>query len=284
MGMSQFKQLTDWAISMVQEGNVDYALSELNNKINQGNSDAYGVLGAFYIYGVGVDIDVNRGLDLLQQSINMGNGDAAYEMAQLYHGQDNILTRNEYKEREYLEIGANLGNGQCCVPLSYSYMNGEGVPKDDYKAYRYAKTASEQGIPDGMMNYAICLAEGIGTSPNPFEAVRWFKEFLNYEPENEFAMLEITQCLADPYEMYGIVPSHDMLQEAYYYCCKAVEKGNVEAHLICGWFYEMGKVVPQDYETAHRFIQIAADNGHEFAKEHLKVYMKNIYGQYYIPN
>ena len=284
MGMSVFKQLSDWAIDMINENRVEEAINELNSKISQGNAEAYGVLGAFYIYGVGVYPDINRGMDLLATSVNMGCGDAAYELANFYHGADNMINRDSQKEMFYLEKGAQLGNSKCCVPLSYNYLFGDGVPKDEYKGCHYAQIAAEDGNPDGMMNYGICFMEGLGTNKNPYEAAKWFRNALNYYPDDENAILNMVICLADPYELYGIVPSQDMLQEAFYYCGKAVEKGNIEAHLICAWFYEEGKVVPQDFETAHKFTQIAADNGNEFAREHLKAFMKNIYGQYYIPN
>lgn len=51
----------------------------------------------------------------------------------------------------------------------------------------------------------------------------------------------------DPYERYSIRATGEMLNEAFYHARKALEKGNVEAHLIKGWFYEKGEVVQQDF-------------------------------------
>ena len=136
------------------------------------------------------------------------------------------------------------------------------------------------GNATGMINAAICYDDGLGTNPDPYAACHWYKEYLNFEPEDDFVMLRIALCLADPYERFGIRTTGEMLNEAFYY---ALEKGNVEAHLIVGWFYEKGEVVPQDFDMAHKYIQIAADNGEETAQRHLQDFRKNIYGNYYIP-
>ena len=43
-----------------------------------------------------------------------------------------------------------------------------------------------------------------------------------------------------------------------------------------------GEIVKQDFEKAYKYVKIAADNGNEIARNHLRVFRKNLYGNYFI--
>lgn len=111
----------------------------------------------------------------------------------------------------------------------------------------------------------------------------WYREVLNHEPENTFCMYRLAVCLADPFEEFNLHPGYGMLEEAYFWACKGVEKGDLDCHMLVAWFYEMGNVVNHDYDMAYKYFRIAADNGHEMSAELIKRYRKNIFGNYYIP-
>lgn len=115
------------------------------------------------------------------------------------------------------------------------------------------------------------------------QAAHWYREVLNHEPENTFCMYRLAVCLADPFEEFNLHPGYGMLEEAYFWACKGVEKGDLDCHMLVAWFYEMGNVVNQDYDMAYKYFRIAADNGHEMSAELIKRYRKNIFGNYYIP-
>ncbi len=283
MGMSSYEELCDISIDLLKEGRWDEAYDELIRREANGDKDAVAVLAQFYLYGVGITKDVETAIELLNKAVAMGSADAAWKLGLIYYNNDHGVPVNKHKAVEFFEKGAQGGNVDCCGVLADCYMRGDGVLEDPAKAFHYAMIAAKAGNSTGMISAAICYDDGIGTGPDPLAACHWYKEYLNYEPEDDFVMLRIALCLADPYERYGVNATDEMLNEAFYYTSKAVEKGNVEAHLIIGWFYERGKVVQQDFDLAHRYVQIAADNGHKFAKEHLQAFRKNIYGNYYIP-
>ena len=283
MGMSNYQELSDRSIALVNDGKWDEAFDELKRLEANDDKDAVAVLAQFYLYGVGIAKDVETALELLNKAVSMGSPDAAWELGLLYYNNDVGVPVNKYKAVEIFEKGAQGGNADCCGALADCYMRGEGVSRNDAKAFEYAMIAAKAGNPTGMINVAICYDDGLGTNQDPSAACYWYKEYLNYEPDDDFAMLQAALCLADPYERFNLRPTGEMLNEAFYYISKAVEKGNIEAHLIAGWFYEKGEVVPQDFDLAHKYVQLAADNGHEFAKEHLNVFRKNLYGNYYIP-
>ncbi len=283
MGMSTYESLSEKSLALIEAGRWDEAFDELKRRQAENDKDAIAVLAQFYIYGIGVAKDIELAIELFEEAINLGSGDAAWELAMLYYQNDAGVPVNKYKAFEKFSKGASLGNDKCCGALSECYLRGEGTSVNESKALEYALMAAKSGNPTGMINAAICYDDGLGTSPDPYAACHWYKEYLNYEPEDDFVMLRIALCLADPYERYGLRTTGDMLNEAFYYASKALEKGNVEAHLIVGWFYEKGEVVQQDFDLAHKYVEIAANNGDETAQNHIQHFRKNIYGNYYIP-
>lgn len=283
MAMSNYQELTEKAIALIDDGRWDEAFDELIRREAENDRDAIAVLAQFYLYGVGVAKDVELAVELLKKAVDMGSADAAWELGRIYYDNDFEFPTDKHKAVEMFEKGAQEGNEKCYGALLVCYLDGEGVPVNEAKAFEYAKKAAKAGNETGMLYTAICYEDGLGTNADPYAACHWYKEYLNFDPEDDAVMLRIALCLADPYERFGIRPTYEMLQEAYYYASKALEKGNVEAHLIVGWFYEKGEVVPKNFDLAHKFIEIAANNGNEVAQQHLKIFRKSIYGNYYIP-
>ena len=282
MGMSTYQELTDRALEYINSGNWEDAYEMLKQKETANDKDAIAVLASFYLLGIGVAKDGERAVELFNKAIEMGSADAAFELGFVYYDNDAGIPLNRYKMVELLEKGAQGGHEGCFAALSSIYLNGDGVPADHQKAFQYAMLAAKAGHSTGMLNAAVCYEDGIGTGADPYAASHWYKEYLNYEPNEVFVMTRIAICLADPGERFRNRPTGEMLNEAFYYASKAVEAGDVEAHFVIGWFYEKGEIVQQNYELAHKYIEIAADNGSEGAREYLKRFKKNIFGQYYV--
>ena len=283
MGMSNYQELTERAIALVNDDRWDEAFDDLKRREADGDKNAVAVLAQFYLYGVGIAQDEEYAVELFNKAIEMGSPDAAWELGLLYYKNDIGFPTSISKAVELFEKGAQGGNENCYGALSECYLRGDESIIDEGKAFQYALMAAKAGNATGMINAAICYDDGLGTKSDPFAACHWYKEYLNFDPEDDFAMLRIALCLADPYQQYGIQTTGEMLNEAFYYAGQALERGNVEAHLIIGWFYERGEVVPQDFDLAHKYIQLAADNGNEIAQRHLLDFRKNLYGYYCIP-
>jgi len=280
MGMSPYGQLSDKIVNQINAGHWEDAYAGLKVMESEGNAAAVAVLAQFYLFGIGVARDTEYAVELFERAIDMGCGEAAWELGKQYYDHDSELVQDRTKAAAIFKKGADLGDAGCLGALSQCCLNDEDYPK----AFDYAMKAAKLGNAKGIYNAAICYDGGLGTNRDPGAAYHWYKEYLNYEPDNDLVMLRIALCLADPYESYGVHPTEDMLNEAFYYAGRAVEKGNIEAHLIVGWFYERGEVVPCDYDMAHKYIQIAADHGNEIAGEHLKIFRKTVFGNYFIPN
>ncbi len=73
------------------------------------------------------------------------------------------------------------------------YLNGDGVPKDTEKAFKYAKISAEQGVkdgyPNGMYNYGYFLFNGLGTKRDYKKAFNAFKKASDMGIQKHHSML-----------------------------------------------------------------------------------------------
>ena len=283
METSNYKSIISWALELIDSGRWYEAFDNLKRRQLQNDKDAIAVLSQFYLYGIGVTKDIQLGIELLEQAISLGSAEAAWELGLLYCENDEGINTNMYKAVEIFNKGAALGNENCYGALSECYLYGEGTPVDEEKAFEYGLLAAKAGNVMGMLNVAMCYEDGLGTKQDAQMAYGWYKEYLNYKPSDDFAMLRVAICLADPYGSYDIDSSIEKLNEAFDYANKSMKLGNPEACLIVGWFYEKGEIVQQDFDMAHKYIEIAANKGNEVAYHHLQDFRKNVYGKYYIP-
>lgn len=283
MGLSKYEELNQQCINLIKDGRWEDAYENIKSLADQGNKDAIATLAHFYLYGVGIVKDFDYGINLIDKAIELGSSDAALELGELYYDNKIGFPTNSTLAFEYFEKCAHLGGEGSYWQLARCYLYGVGTDTNEEKAFDYSMKSAKAGDPNGFLYAAMCYEDGIGTAQDPFAACHFYKEILNYEPEDDFVMLRIAICLADPYGRFGFNATEDMLNEAFHFASKSLELGNVEAHLIIGWFYEKGDIVPQDFNMAYKYIKIAAENGNEVAKNHLQDFRKNIFGNYYIP-
>ena len=69
MGMSNYQELTDRSIAMINDGRWDEAFDDLKRREANGEKDAVAVLAQFYLYGVGIARDVEYAVELLNLSL-----------------------------------------------------------------------------------------------------------------------------------------------------------------------------------------------------------------------
>lgn len=282
MGMSKYSELYDQVMQYLNARDWESAYSLIKNGETQGDGNATAILAEFYIHGVGVPEDVETGIALLEKAISLGCMEAADTLGSLYLVGEKV-PRDDEKGISYIAKAAELGDSLSMGKLATAYLNGDGVAQDYAKSLEWGMKAAKLGDKNGMEIVAILYDDGLGVYRDPMQAAHWYRECLQQEPDNTFYIYRLALCLSDPFEDFDLHPDSAMLEEAYSWACKGVEKGDLDCHMLVGWFYETGNVVNQDYETAYKYFKIAADNGHEFSAELIKRYRKNIFGNYYIP-
>lgn len=282
MGMSKYDELVTQVLNYLDNRDWDSAYSLLKNKELQGDAAAIAVLGEFYINGIGIPEDVEMGIEMLKKAIDAGCAEATGTLATLYLQGEKVPT-NERLAINYIQQGADMGNAVAMGKMASVYLYGNYGVQDNRIALEWAQKAAKLGDPLGMECLAVIYDDGIGVYRDPMQAAHWYREILERDPENTFCMYRLAVCLADPFEDFNLHPDYGMLEEAYSWACKGVEKGDLDCHMLIAWFYEMGNVVNQDYGMAYKYFKIAADNGHEMSAELIKRYRRNIFGNYYLP-
>ena len=282
MGMSKYAELYNRVMSYLDDRDWESAYSLVKNRDLQGDADATAILAEFYIHGVGIPEDVETGIELLEKAIAGGCSEAADSLGTLYWSGDKVPCDNR-KGISYLMKAAEMGNSRSMGKLANAYFSGRGVPEDYSKALEWGMKAAKLGDINGMEIIAVLYDDGLGVYRDPMQAAHWYRECLQQEPDNTFYLYRLVVCLADPFEDFNLHPDDSMLEEAFTWASKGVEKGDLDCHMMVAWFYETGKVVDQDFSMAYKYFKIAADNGHEMSMELIKRYRRNIFGNYYLP-
>lgn len=156
----RYDDLTDYVLEKIHAGECDIAFHELENNVSQGDADSLALLGGFYIYGIGVDTDIQQGINMLEKSVQMECGDACYELWKIYSGEDQIVRTDYDIAINYLRKGMELGNSKCYGDMGCCYLNGEYVVKNPKLGYDYSKIAAEDGVPyPGFCRKEYCNVE-----------------------------------------------------------------------------------------------------------------------------
>lgn len=282
MGISKYDELYNRVMNYLDAENWESAFSLVKNGDSQGDENATAILAEFYLHGVGIPEDVETGIALLEKSISMGCKEAADTLGTIYMVGEK-LPLDEKKGVSYFIKASEMGSSLSMAKLANAYLDGDGIAQDYVKALEWGQKAAKLGEKKGMEIVAILYDDGLGVYRDCMQASYWYRECLQRDPENTFYMYRIAVCLADPFEVFNIHPSNEMLEEAYSWACKGVEKGDLDCHMLVAWFYETGNFVSQDFEMAYKYFKIAADNGHESSADLLKRYRRNIFGNYYLP-
>lgn len=136
---------------------------------------SYG-LGRAYLFGDGVEQDLERGSRLLILAVESHpeNMDAQFLVGRAYRNGWGIPVDAPTAFR-HLKIAADAGDGRAQWNLGMMLLNGEGVGKDEVAARRYVAAAAEGGNLDGMISMAVMLALGEGGAVNSAQARTWYE-------------------------------------------------------------------------------------------------------------
>lgn len=121
---------------------VDYAKAMYwyTKAANQGYGKALNNLAYLYLDGKGTEKNVNKGIDLLEQAYNAGHMFSAQNLALIYYYGD-YVPKDWNKVFEWADKAWDKGKYLLSARLlANCYMNGNGVLRDDKKAYDLVKT------------------------------------------------------------------------------------------------------------------------------------------------
>ena len=156
-------------------------------------------------------------------------------------------------------VAAKQGDADAQNNLAINYANGSGVPEDDAEAVRWFRLAAEQGNATAQYNLGNVYANGWGVPEDQVEAKRWFRLAAEQGDAGAQHTLGLMYAIGHGLmEANGVLTDTEDDAEAVRWFRLAAEQGNATAQYNLGLMYMNGEGVPQDYETAHVWLNLAA--------------------------
>lgn len=230
----------------------------------QNDAIATNNLGSLYFNGIGTDRDVKMALKLFERAAELGNDDAAVNLAFIYlTGGKKDAFRN--KKAVKLLQSASKENKIAQFMLGYAYYKGFVVPQNFAEAFKLIKSAAGEGaqIDEAQIVLAQMYIDGHGTVQNYQSAIAAYRAAVQQ------GNLEACQMLADIYREGKIVLMNPVLAHAIYNI--AASRGDVEAMEKRD---KLGKVMELE-----QLLQ-AQENAREFksSPSELTSYIRQTYG------
>ena len=187
--------------------------------------------------------------------------------AQYYLGLHYEAENNMSEAAQWYRNAADQGDLDAQYKLGVCYEKGEGVPRDDKKAFDCYRNSAEKGIVDAQFSLGACYENGKGVGKDVKEAVKWYR--MVADRKNPEAQYKLGYCFENETE----VQSDD---KAAIWYRRAAENGHVEAQLRIARFYEEGRGVEKKLNEAIPWYTKAAEQGNLDAQIRLGKYYETV--------
>ena len=200
------------------EKDRDKAVRFIEPYAGKGNAVAQRLLGNYYYY----EKDNNKkALEWYLKAADGGDAEAMVQAAEIYafnddfEAQEKILLKaaeQNYEDAEF-DLGVfyqtlerddetydfekamywykrafEHGGDLAACYVGEMYLNGEGVPKDEYQAFEWFKKSSEAGSITGTYHYGKCFMEGIGVAQDKKKGIELYTEAAEYVSDAKYAL------------------------------------------------------------------------------------------------
>jgi TPR repeat protein len=168
---SAFAKAQKGAILMSKGGdeNLKKGVALAKESADAGNYNGKSLMGSCYIYGICVEKDVKKGLDMLLECSNHNTPGASSALAKLYFwGLKGAVAEDKAKSFKFAQKGLD---GESFWIMSWCYINGYGTEKDERQAAIYAHASANMGYALGETLWGLFCQDGYGT---PSEAFDWY--------------------------------------------------------------------------------------------------------------
>jgi TPR repeat protein len=174
------------------------------------------------------------------------------------------------KMEEYLEIEreretnvfATLDSAEELYKIGCKYYIGDGVPKDEMRAFERFSKAAEKGHEEAEEALGVFYERGIAVEKNYEKAAEW------YQRAAEKGSADASLNLGNLYFNHRVGYGNEQ-ENAFYWFLKSAERGNEQAQCLVGVCYYYNKGVPKDYEKAVEWFSKAAEQGYADAQYYL---------------
>ena len=207
-------------------------------------------VGRSYLEGCGVPVDTAQAIPYLRQAAEMGVGNAAYRLAEMYnYGQGGMPMDGDTALRYYL-MGHQNGSGDASCFIGRQLLKEESYEM----AVQYLSVAAQRGSVDGLVYLGICLQNGLGVDADPETGCDLFRTAISREKNAQaYASLGLATLQGN-----GTAEDETLGKS---YLDTAVSLGHEKSILWVGLCHLNGWGCRADTATAINYLERAADNG-----------------------
>lgn len=233
-----------------------------------GFSDSQMTIGNHLLSGHGVEKDVEKGIYFLRLSSDQGNGYASFLLGNSFFiaGEQNA---EQYPEAiRYFRKGAVQGDHRAMQCLAWLLSSGKVVEKNEEEALSLNVKAADLGNQTAAYNAAGAFRYGHGTPTDCYRAISY------YEIAANFGMMKAMHNLGTMYfNAEGISKDID---KAYHWYLKAANLGSDLSSLCLGFMSEQGTRGPADNAFAFAWFSVAAAQGNIEAQKKIESLSKTL--------
>lgn len=209
--------------------------------------------------------DHDSAYKFFQQSVDLGNIDAIYELSECYYWGRGINIDYD-KAIELIKYGLDKGNDNCLFLMGRAFHFGNGIELNIKKAKEYYKDAIRECsdkivIGKAQGNLANILWEEVDSEETKNNVIALYKESI--KNGSTISMYNLGYYFDNGYNV-----KRDYMV-AYDYYRMAAEQNHTNAQAELGWMYEKGNGVSQDYYKSAYWYDLAAKNNHLVAMVNL---------------
>jgi uncharacterized protein len=157
---------------------------------------------------------------------------------------------------------AEAGDSTAMVSLGSLYLTGNGVKKDEKKAFQWFENAARNRSVAGAYVTGVMLTRGTGTPPNALEGCKWLWIAANFGNKEAMLAMVDANIIADG----RCMPKSEMQN----WMQRSVDANHPPAFSMLGDFYEKGSVgFPKDVEKAKNLYRKGSELGDEKSRQAL---------------
>jgi TPR repeat protein len=240
------------------EKNFQKAFEYYQKAAQQGNTSSMLRIGLMYENGEGFSKNIPKALEWYQKAADLDNASGMYKMGFLYW--------------EGKEVGKDINRANLLFTKAASkghnrakhYVALRLLKEKNYnEAFKYFREASLANVKESAFYLASFYEEGIATSQNYTEAIKWYEiaaEINNSDAMNNLGLM---------YQSAKGMSQADFSTAAKWFT-RSAELGNPSAMNNLGSLYNTGKGVQQSKKTAMDWFKKACDAGSQTGCDNVK--------------
>ncbi len=257
------------AAKLIAKNDFDKAAKYLQMSSEQGNIDSSRKLGQLFLQTEGKNQDLLQAIKYLGRAAESGDSQAMLLLANLYSGENGLITPDYTKMIQYLWEAAGKNFPEAQTKLGECFEDGFGLTKDTQMAVKWYKKAAGLNDVKAMINLGNCYAMGKGQSMDQKQAFYWYTKAA--EMSDPTANYHLGICYADG---IGVAKNQKI---SFTHFLNAAKAGIADAQYRVGNCYKYGIGTHSDLDEAKKWFIKAVEQDHVPAEKNLKMLLLDSY-------